>query len=132
MPAVPRAAPWFAALVFAGLVGLSETINWISLMGFLGAAPSGTRDPVFGKDLSFYLLALPWYEAVVGTLITVLLITIAVWGFCGLAFFPKSGRPWHQSGFRFGSAHRPPLRLVAADATDPPTPAEQIWEDWLR
>src|SRR5262249_26964927 len=42
LPAVPRRAPWFAAFIFAALVGLGATTGWIPLMGFLGAAPSGT------------------------------------------------------------------------------------------
>jgi uncharacterized membrane protein (UPF0182 family) len=126
LPAVPRSAPWFAAFIFAALVGLGATTGWIPLMGFLGAAPSGTRDPVFGKDLSFYLLALPWYDAVVGTVIAVLVITIAAWASIGLAFYPRSGRPWDRW------ARRRRLRLVEADETGSPTQGEQIWEDWLR
>ena len=36
-------------------------------------------DPVFGKDLSFYLLELPFYERIVGLLITLVVITIVAW-----------------------------------------------------
>src|SRR5271165_4233699 len=65
LPAVPRSAPWFAAFIFAALVGFGATTLWTPLLGFLGANATGTSDPVFGKDISFYLLVLPWYDAVV-------------------------------------------------------------------
>jgi uncharacterized membrane protein (UPF0182 family) len=128
LPAVPRTVPWFAAFVFAAFVGLGTTPGWILLMGFLGAAPSGTRDPVFGRDLSFYLLALPWYDAVVATVTVVLVAAIAAWAVVALAFYPRSGRPWQQSVW----AHSRRLRLVEADQTEWPAPGAQIWEDWLR
>ena len=98
LPAVPRSAPWFAAFIFSALVAFGATTLWIPLLGFLGATSTGTSDPVFGKDISFYLLALPWYDAVVSVVITVLVITIALWALIGLAFYPSSGRPWDQPG----------------------------------
>jgi len=79
LPAVPRSAPWFAAFIFAALVGFGATTLWIPLLGFLGANATGTSDPVFGNDISFYLLVLPWYDAVVSIVTTVLVITIALW-----------------------------------------------------
>ena len=66
LPAVPRSAPWFAAFIFAAVVAFSATTLWMPLLGFLGATATGTSDPVFGNDISFYLLALPWYDDVVG------------------------------------------------------------------
>ena len=60
LPAVPKTAPWVAAFIFAAVVGFAATALWVPLLGYLGASPTGTTDPVFGKDLSFYLLALPW------------------------------------------------------------------------
>ena len=56
---VPASAPWIVGFVFAALVGFFATPLWIPLMRFLGATSAGVVDPVFGKDLSFYLLALP-------------------------------------------------------------------------
>jgi uncharacterized membrane protein (UPF0182 family) len=128
LPAVPRSAPWFAGFFFAALVGLGATQGWMTLMGFLGAAPSGASDPVFGRDLAFYLLALPWYDDLVGIVTTVLVVTIALWAFTGLAFYPKSGRPWDRSSIR----RRRPLRLVEVDEADPMAQDIRIWEDWLQ
>ena len=106
LPAVPRTAPWFAALFLAALVGIGATTLWIPLLGYFGATASGTSDPVFSKDISFYLLVLPWYDAVVAIMITVLVMTITLWALMGFAFYPNSGRPWHQPAYRLGSSTR--------------------------
>ena len=60
---------------YSPLVGFGATTLWTPLLGFLGANATGTSDPVFGKDISFYLLVLPWYDAVVSIVTTVLVIT---------------------------------------------------------
>src|SRR4029077_10508364 len=52
---LPPSAPLIAGLAVAALVAASATSLWIPLTGFLGAAPSGVTDPVFGQDVSFYL-----------------------------------------------------------------------------
>src|SRR5262245_48820027 len=57
LPAVPKIAPWFGAFIFAALLGFGATALWVPLLGYLGATSTGTTDPVFGRDLSFYLLA---------------------------------------------------------------------------
>jgi uncharacterized protein len=132
LPAVPRSAPWFAAFIFAALVGFGATILWIPLLGFLGANPTGTSDPVFGKDISFYLLVLPWYDAVVSILTTVLVITIALWALIGLAFYPSSGRPWHQPTYRLGWGIRRSLRVIDSGDADSWSQNELIWRGWLR
>jgi hypothetical protein len=90
LPAVPRSAPWFAAFIFAALVGFGATTLWIPLLGFLGASATGTSDPVFGKHISFYLLVLPWYDAVVSIVTTVLVITTELWALIGSTAIPIS------------------------------------------
>jgi len=131
LPAVPKTAPWVAAFIFAAVVGFAATALWVPLLGYLGASPTGTTDPVFGKDLSFYLLALPWYDAVVGIIITVLVITLALWAVIGLGFYPSAGRPWNHPGFRFASGnHR--LRVIDADDAETWADSEAIWRRWLR
>jgi len=113
LPAVPRSAPWFAAFIFSAVVGFVATALWVPLLGFLGATATGTSDPVFGKDVSFYLLALPWYDAVVSTVITVLVATMALWALppeysqsdSGLVFRQGRALRWNwPSGIRTWSA----------------------------
>jgi uncharacterized protein len=83
--AIPRSAPWMVAFLFSAVAALIATPLWIPLLRFLGATPTGISDPVFGNDLSFYLLALPLYEQIVGGMIAVVLFTIAVWVVANLA-----------------------------------------------
>jgi hypothetical protein len=79
LPVVPRSAPWIIGFTTAGLAGFVATQFWIPLMRFFGAAPTGTVDPVFTKDLSFYLLALPLYDDIVNVVIVIFCITIVLW-----------------------------------------------------
>ena len=132
LPAVPRSAPWFAAFILAALVGFGATTLWIPLLGFLGASATGASDPVFGKDISFYLLALPWYDAVVSIVTTVLIMTIALWALIGLAFYPSSGRPWHRPAYRLGWETRPSLRVIDSDDAESWPESEMIRRRWLR
>lgn len=91
--AVPRSAPWIVAFMFSAVVGLIATHLWIPLLRFLGSTPAGATDPVFGRDLSFYLLALPLYDRIISGLITVLVFTFALWAVASLA----SHRGWEVS-----------------------------------
>ncbi len=133
LPQVPRSAPWFAAFIIAALVGFGATTLWTPLLGFLGATATGTSDPVFGKDVSFYLLALPWYDAMVGVVVTVLVLTIAAWALIGVAFYPSEGRPWNRLG-TFSRGYGRPSLYVIDNAVDPAFWAKDspIWKGWLR
>ena len=98
---VPRSAPWIVGVAIAALVGFFATPLWIPLMRFLGATASGVADPVFGKDLSFYLLALPFFDDIVDIVIGILCLTLVLWLLIGLAVRRGSaalaGR-WGQAG----------------------------------
>ena len=89
LPVVPRSAPWIISFTTAGLAGFVATRLWIPLMRFFGAAPTGTVDPVFTKDLSFYLLALPLYDGTVNVVIAIFCITIVLW--LVLGYIARSG-----------------------------------------
>ena len=70
-------------------------------MRFLGATATGSADPVFGKDLSFYLLALPLYGDIVGFLIAIVVITIVIWAISGLIAYQRRQdflKLLHESG----------------------------------
>jgi uncharacterized membrane protein (UPF0182 family) len=105
--AVPTSAPWTVGFVFAALVGFYATPLWIPLMRLRGAMPAGVVDPVFGKDLSFYLLALPLYNDIVDIAIKILYVTIAIWiairvaarsGTAAFVHRPASGGAPHPYG----------------------------------
>ena len=50
------------ALVVGLFIGLAQTGNWDVFLKWLNAAPFGRTDPLFGKDLGFYVFSLPVYE----------------------------------------------------------------------
>ena len=43
-------------------MGISESVNWEKVLIFLNQVPMGISDPVFGKDIGFYLFSLPFLE----------------------------------------------------------------------
>lgn len=60
-----RRLPLVAAGVCAAvavLAGVANTGQWVAFQQFLHAAPTGTTDPVFGLDVSFYLFRLPFWR----------------------------------------------------------------------
>ena len=86
---------WVAALLASIVIATVATSLWIPLMGYMGARATGVVDPVFGRDLSFYLLELPLYQSVTDTLIFVLLLMLAAWGAVNLFVGRAQGQlPW--------------------------------------
>ena len=123
---VPTSAPWVVGFVFAALIGFFATPLWIPLMRFLGATPAGVVDPVFGKDLSFYLLALPLYDDIVEIVIGILCVAIALWVVIGMV--ARSGTA--AFAYRpdpFGASH--PHRSVAILS---PNQSWAAWASWIR
>jgi uncharacterized protein len=98
---VPRSAPWIVAIAIAAVVGFLATSLWIPLMRFVGATASGVADPVFGKDLSFYLLVLPLYDDMVDVTMAIVCLMLGLWLLIGLIVRHGPGtltRRWGQSG----------------------------------
>ncbi|HEY3798716.1 MAG TPA: UPF0182 family protein [Caulobacteraceae bacterium] len=97
LASLPASAPLFAGFAVAGVVAFGALGLWLPLTRFLGAAPTGARDPLFGLDLSFYLLRLPFYDAVVALLLTLLVVTIVGWAAIGAVSYLRASPgspPW--------------------------------------
>ncbi len=78
-----RVAQWlligvslFLALAFASLVGS----KWTVVLQYLNAVPFGTNDPVFGKDVGFYVFNLSFYRLLYGYLMGLLIISAILAG----------------------------------------------------
>ena len=110
----------------AALVGFFATPLWIPLMRFLGATTAGVVDPVFGRDLSFYLLALPLYDDVVAIVIGVLCLAIALWLGIGLA--ARSGTAAFVNRLAPGRASDRYGSVVLLS----PGPSRADWASWIR
>jgi uncharacterized protein len=90
---VQRVVATIGAALLALFFSLGAGASWQTLALFLGASNTGHTDPVFNLDISFYLLQLPFYEAVlawaiglafVGLLLTGVLHAWRLGGFEGL------------------------------------------------
>lgn len=50
------------ALLVGLFIGFAQTGDWDAILKWLYASPFGKLDPLFGKDLGFYVFSLPVYE----------------------------------------------------------------------
>ena len=73
-----RRLSWPVALVFALLLGLSGTGNWLTLLRFLHRMPFGDVDPVFGKDIGYYLFTLPMISVVLQLVVALTVMALLI------------------------------------------------------
>jgi uncharacterized protein len=66
--------------ICAALVAAVAASNWEVFLRFIYQAPYGQSDPVFGKDIGFYLFSLPAYVAIKNGLIMILILAALVAG----------------------------------------------------
>ncbi|MEZ8220788.1 hypothetical protein GG496_000955 [Candidatus Fervidibacteria bacterium JGI MDM2 JNZ-1-D12] len=90
---------WFVvivALIFGVMVGLAAAKRWDLVLLFWFAQPMGESDPVFGKDLSFFLFRLPFWRFIYGYLIgagfLALGLTAAYYAFYAFVDLALTGR----------------------------------------
>ena len=83
----PLRQAWWSALGWAGwavavlalIIGLSTSREWVAFQQFVHATAFGQADPLFGRDVAFYVFRLPVYRMVADGLFSwLLLITAAV------------------------------------------------------
>ena len=80
-PHVPARLLVAGAAVLLGLLTASiELSNWEVALRFLHQVPYGESDPVFGKDIGFYLFSLPAYVAIKNWLLLVLFFSAVLAG----------------------------------------------------
>ena len=60
-PLLRRFLPVVMGLI-AVVAGLRATTHWEILLAYLNALPFGSVDPVFGRDLAFFVFALPFWR----------------------------------------------------------------------
>ena len=104
----------FANLLVALFIGLIASASWQDILKFLMATPFNTNDPLFGKDVAFYVFSLPIYLLALGlakaliifSLINVALVYILRGSFSLASIIGKFGMDSLQKngGFHFRSA----------------------------
>ncbi len=87
---------WGSWLLLAGAVVLSASLawllseRWLEVLSWLNQAPFGLKDPLFERDLAFYIHSLPVWEAL-------LRWSLGLWSLTGLAtacLYWLKGRLW--------------------------------------
>ena len=69
-----------ASLVFSLFAALQATPQWENLLRFLNVTPFGVSDPLFGRDIGFYVFQLPFLRYIYGWLMTVLVMATLATG----------------------------------------------------
>jgi len=64
-----------AAIVLSFLTAISLSAWWLTLLKGINGVALGARDPLFNRDISFYLFRLPLISGVLSTLITLTLLS---------------------------------------------------------
>ncbi|GLR91542.1 UPF0182 family membrane protein [Bradyrhizobium iriomotense] len=78
--------PWRGVIAasssfFALLVAWGEVGNWSTLLRFIYQVPYGSNDPLYGKDIGFYLFSLPAFVAVKNWAMLTLVMSAMLAGF---------------------------------------------------
>src|SRR5256712_6926328 len=76
-PLIRRFLPIVLALI-ALASGMRATVHWETVLGYINATPFGVTDPLFGRDLSFFVFVLPLWQLVYGWAITLVTSTIVL------------------------------------------------------
>ena len=68
------------AIVLGVLMATAEAGNWDVVLRFIHQVPYGQRDPLYGKDIGFYLFSLPAYVALKNWMLLALVLSAFVAG----------------------------------------------------
>src|SRR5437016_3354556 len=82
---VGRRLPWRLLIpgvagVLAILVAAAEVSNWDLFLRFVYQVPYGESDPMYGKDIGFYLFSLPVYVVLKNWMLLTLVLSVLVGG----------------------------------------------------
>src|SRR5213594_773288 len=68
------------ALAFALFFGLAVSTGWMPLLQFLHQTPFGVTDPVFGRDIAYYVFTVPIVAGLLGLLTALGLVSLLACG----------------------------------------------------
>src|SRR5271165_3671700 len=79
-PLVLRLLVLAIAIILGLLIALGEAGRWDLILRFIYQAPYGRNDPLFDRDIGFYLFSLPVYVAVMDWLLWILFLATLMAG----------------------------------------------------
>jgi len=83
----------------AGAIACSFIVNitWLTVISFFHSNPFGIKDPLFNKDISFYIFNLPFFEIVYNLLVVMITLTLMIVGILYILFsFNQGPLNWIQ------------------------------------
>ncbi|HJS44473.1 MAG TPA: UPF0182 family protein [Gemmatimonadales bacterium] len=69
-----------AALVLSLFIGLAASSAWLPVLQFLNQTPFGATDPVYGRDIAYYVFTLPIVGGALGLLMFLTIIALLACG----------------------------------------------------
>jgi len=102
-----------ASIVLSLVFGLITAVNWQELLKFFSATSFGEYDPIFKKDIAFYIFSLPVFNIGLGILKMLILISLIS---SGIIYILKGSL--NLTGF-LGKFEIPGLRLSQKGQTEP-------------
>ena len=99
-------SPWSLGL----LIAIGETGQWDLILRFIYQVPYGQNDPLFGKDIGFYLFSLPVYIALKNWMLWILVLSAADGR--GGVFRARRDRSGPSALAHFARRHRARLRAA--------------------
>jgi len=111
-----------ACLFVALLIGLVAASSWQDVLKFLAGTPFGQTDPLFGRDIGFYVFSLPVYFLGLGLIRTLILLSLIV---SAIIYILRGSLDLSVlfGKFNLNSLSEklggPPIKLVKHSGTDP-------------
>ena len=102
-----------ASIVFSLLLGLLTAVNWQEILKFFSSTAFGEFDPIFKKDIAFYIFSLPVFNIGLGILKLLIVISLVS---SGIIYILKGS--FNLSGF-LGKFELPGLKLSPKGKTEP-------------
>ncbi|MGE5803544.1 MAG: UPF0182 family protein [Gemmatimonadota bacterium] len=100
-----------AALGLALLFGLAASSGWLPVMAFLRQTPFGVTDPLFGRDIAYYVFSVPVVAGVLGVLMTLGVLSLLA---CGALYVMRGDVVVHNKSATIEPSARVHLALLLA------------------
>jgi uncharacterized membrane protein (UPF0182 family) len=85
------------ALLVGLFIGVAEIDSWDTVLKWRHAVPFGKTDPLFGRDLGFYVFSLPLYELLLNwgglVIFSSAVLSLAIYGLRGEIVYQQPGLP---------------------------------------
>jgi uncharacterized membrane protein (UPF0182 family) len=99
LPYIFRPGVWIGSVGIALMYAGSMSGAWSDFALYLNSSPSGATDPIFQRDISFYLFTLPVLQDVSGWITTLaVIILLAVGGAAGYLWYLDNLRGFRLTG----------------------------------